>query len=191
MFGMSSTREEDTGPSEFHGAYNRENRGETPVQTLDRNWISLLQELRVVQTGVQLLTGFLLILPFQERFHRLPDYGKTVFMLTVVSAVAATILLVAPVAMHRLLFRRRAVAQLVAAAHRSAVAGLVFLGLAMTGVVVLVSEVVMGGAAAAVGGCVAVVAFVSMWVVVPLRMRPRAGTQNTDESYVDASKIKS
>ncbi|NIL83152.1 hypothetical protein RhoFasGS6_00497 [Rhodococcus fascians] len=155
-----------------HCDFNREHRGESPMQTLDRNWICLLQELRVVQTGVQLLTGFLLILPFQDLFDYLPAYGRAVYMATLGSAVTATILLVAPVAMHRLLFRRRALAQLVSAGQRSIVAGATFLGVALTGVVVLISEVVISGYAAVVGGVFALSAFVVMWIVIPLRMRP-------------------
>lgn len=93
-------------------------------------------------------------------------------MATLGSAVTATILLVAPVAMHRLLFRRRALAQLVSTGQRSIVAGATFLGVALTGVVVLISEVVISGYAAVVGGVFALSAFVVMWVVIPLRMRP-------------------
>lgn len=172
MFRTFDAEKEVTAGTGAHCDFNREQRGESPLQTLDRNWICLLQELRVVQTGVQLLTGFLLILPFQDLFEQLPAYGRAVYMITLTSAVAATILLVAPVAMHRLLFRRKALAQLVTAAHRSAVAGLTFLGIALTGVVVLISEVVVSGFAAVAGGAVALAAFVLLWVVVPFRMRP-------------------
>lgn len=154
-----------------HSHYNMQHRAETPIQTLDRNWGSLLQELRVVQTGIQLLTGFLLILPFQDRFAQLPSYGRAIYMTTLTAAVGATILLVAPVAMHRLLFRRRALNQLVSAAHRSAVAGLALLGIALTGVVALISDVVLNQQAALVGGAIAVTGFTVMWVLVPLRMR--------------------
>ncbi len=69
-------------------------RRETELERLDRNWTSLLQELRVVQTGVQLLTGFLLMLPFQQRFEVLGLH--TVYLATVAFSVGATILLVAP-----------------------------------------------------------------------------------------------
>ncbi|MGA9874062.1 MAG: DUF6328 family protein [Rhodococcus sp. (in: high G+C Gram-positive bacteria)] len=173
MFRTFDAHREITTGRGAHCDYNREQRGESPIQTLDRNWISLLQELRVVQTGVQLLTGFLLILPFQERFHDLPDYGRAVYMATLTSAVAATVLLVAPVAMHRMLFRRKALAQLVTASHRSAEAGLTFLGLALAGAVALICEVVLSGYAAVTGGMLALVAFVLLWVVVPFRMRPQ------------------
>ena len=100
-------------------------RDETETQRLDRNWASLLQELRVVQTGVQLLTGFLLTLPFQQRFDILADDMQRVYLATVSVAVLSTALLIAPVGMHRLLFRRHQLAALVSAAHVCAYAGLV------------------------------------------------------------------
>jgi hypothetical protein len=86
--------------------WDRRERGETELERLDRNWNSLLQELRVVQTGVQLLTGFLLTLPFQQRFDVLGEHMRVVYLATVGFSVGATVFLIAPVAMHRLLFRR-------------------------------------------------------------------------------------
>ena len=79
-------------------------RQETDIQRLDRQWNDLLQELRVVQTGVQLLTGLLLTLPFQPRFDQLAPLARGVYLFTVVTAVTASVLLIAPVAMHRALF---------------------------------------------------------------------------------------
>src|SRR5882757_630628 len=87
-------------------------RSETETERLDRNWSSLLQELRVAQTGVQLLTGFLLTLPFQQRFDVLDHTMRIVYLVTVGFSVTATILLIAPVGMHRLLFRQHRLAAL-------------------------------------------------------------------------------
>ena len=81
-------------------------RDETEAERLDRNWTSLLQELRVTQTGVQLLTGFLLTLPFQQRFTVLDGTMRTIYLITVACSIGSTVLLVAPVALHRVLFRR-------------------------------------------------------------------------------------
>src|ERR1700730_12574350 len=103
-------------------------RSETEAQRLDRNWLSLLQELRVVQTGVQLLTGFLLTLPFQARFDGLNATMRVIYLATVGCSIAATVLLEAPVAMHRLLFRRHRIQFVVAAAHRLAYSGLLLMG---------------------------------------------------------------
>ncbi|MCV7259182.1 DUF6328 family protein [Mycobacterium shimoidei] len=146
-------------------------RSETEIERLDRNWGSLLQELRVVQTGVQLLTGFLLTLPFQQRFSELNDTMRAVYLATVACSISSTILLVAPVAMHRLLFRRHRLKVLVSAAHRFAYIGLLLLGLALVGVTVVVFDAVAGHVAGVVAGGCASVAFVGLWVVLPLGMR--------------------
>src|SRR3978361_1930941 len=107
----------DTDPSD-DSAWDERERNETPTQRLDRNWSDLLQELRVVQTGVQLLTGFLLTLPFQARFIALSAFEQNVYLATVGLAIAATGFLIAPVLIHRVLFRRHARKILVTAAHR-------------------------------------------------------------------------
>src|ERR1700757_4492576 len=104
--------------------WNRSARHETKTERLDRNWASLLQELRVTQTGVQLLTGFLLTLPFQQRFDQLGGSVHVVYLVTVACSIGSTVFLVAPVAMHRLLFRRHRLRTLVSIGHRCALAGL-------------------------------------------------------------------
>ncbi|HEY3996498.1 MAG TPA: DUF6328 family protein [Mycobacterium sp.] len=148
-------------------------RGETEIERLDRNWTSLLQELRVVQTGVQLLTGFLLTLPFQQRFDVLGGRMRDVFLATVGCSVGATVLLIAPVGIHRLLFRRHRLQVLVSAAHRCAYAGLALLGLALTGVTVIVFAAVAGSSAALIAGACALTLFTSFWWVLPLFLRTR------------------
>ncbi len=148
-------------------------RDETEIQRLDRNWNSLLQELRVVQTGVQLLTGFLLTLPFQQRFDVLAPRMRDVYLATVGLSVGATVLLVAPVSIHRLLFRRHRLQVLVSAAHRCAYAGLALLGAALTGVTIVVFGAVAGGNAAFVAGACALVLFTLFWWVLPLLLRRR------------------
>lgn len=146
-------------------------RHETEAERLDRNWSSLLQELRVVQTGVQLLTGLLLTLPFQERFSMLDEPMRILYLVTVACSAAATALLVAPVGMHRILFRRHRLNLLVSAAHRCAFVGLVLLGLAMAGVTELIFDTVAGRQAGFIAGAVALVTFVGVWLVLPLAMR--------------------
>lgn len=146
-------------------------RRETETERLDRNWASLLQELRVTQTGVQLLTGFLLTLPFQQRFSILDETMRWIYLATVGASVAATVLLIAPVSMHRLLFRRHRLVVLVAAAHRCAYAGLVLLALALAGVAVIVFDSVAGTTAAAVAGIGAVLLLILFWLGLPLLMR--------------------
>jgi hypothetical protein len=146
-------------------------RSETETQRLDRNWISLLQELRVVQTGVQLLTGFLLTLPFQQRFESLSATMRVIYLATVGCSIAATVLLEAPVAMHRLLFRRHRIQIVVSTAHRFAYAGLLLMGLSLTGVAVVIFGTVAGPVAGVVAGVSAVIAQLCFWVALPLRLR--------------------
>jgi hypothetical protein len=151
--------------------WDAEARSETETQRLDRNWLSLLQELRVVQTGVQLLTGFLLTLPFQPRFDLLSTTMQAVYLATVGCSVAATVLLEAPVGMHRVLFRRHRTQFIVSAADRLAYSGLLLMGLAMTGVAVIIFGVVAGPPAGAIAGGCAFVAELSLWVLLPLWVR--------------------
>jgi len=146
-------------------------RNETETQRLDRNWASLLQELRVVQTGVQLLTGFLLTLPFQQRFDILADEMQVVYLSTVSVAVLSTALLIAPVGMHRLLFRRHRLATLVKAAHICAYAGLLLLGVAVTGMTTIIFDAVVGLTPALIAGAAALVVFGGFWLALPLAMR--------------------
>ena len=100
-------------------------RDESPAERLDRNWSELLQELRVTQTGIQILSGFLLTLPFQSRFDDLSPWLVAIFLTAVVLGTLTTGVIVAPVTAHRLLFRRHAKDVLVMAGDRMAKAGLI------------------------------------------------------------------
>ena len=146
-------------------------RSETETQRLDRNWASLLQELRVVQTGVQFLTGFLLVLPFQLRFGALNHTMRRIYLTTVACSVASTVLLIAPVGMHRLIFRQHKLRPLVSAAHRLAFAGLSFLGLALVGVTAIIFDMVAGHTAAVIAGTCTFAGLLGFWVGLPLRLR--------------------
>jgi hypothetical protein len=148
-------------------------RNETPTERADRNWNELLQELRVTQTGLQILTGFLLTVPFQQRFAELAPPLRVVFLVALGLAVVSTVLVVAPVASHRILFRRRAKTELVSAADRLTKAGLATLAVTIVAVVVLVFGFVAGTVAAVVGGVLAGAFFVLQWVVVPSRLLGR------------------
>lgn len=154
-------------------------RDETETERLDRNWAVLVQELRVVQTGVQLLTGLLLTLPFHDRFEDLPTEMRMAYLATVACAVTSTVLLASPVAMHRVLFRRRRLAQLVAAAHRLTYVGLLLMGVSLVGVVFLVFGTVAGDVAGLIAAGIALIAFVGFWVVLPLMMRDSGGSPST------------
>src|SRR4051794_17145873 len=126
--------------------WNEQARNETGMQRLDRNWAELLQELRVLQTGVQLLTGFLLTLSFQSRFTTLDGFDRAVYLMTVTLSIISTGLLIAPVGLHRGLFRRHARHVMVAVAHRLVIGGLTTLAMAIVGVMLLIFDVVAGRA---------------------------------------------
>jgi len=142
-------------------------RNETPMERLDRNWTDLLQELRVLQTGVQFLTGFLLTLPLQVRFTTLSTGQDVVYLATVASAVLATGLFVAPVSVHRALFRQHARRATVEAANTLLKCGLVLLALAIVGVATLIFSLVSGTAAASVAAVAAAAMVVLLWLVLP------------------------
>jgi hypothetical protein len=136
---------------------------------LDRNWQELLQELRVAQTGVQILTGFLLTLPFTPRFETLAESRHAVYATVLCSAVVATFLLMTPVALHRALFHRHARPWLVEAAHHASRWGLGTLAFANIGAVWLILDVV---ATTWIAWLVAVLLagfVIAVWVVLPAR----------------------
>ncbi len=145
----------------------RGGRDETPVERADRNWNEILQELRVTQTGIQILTGFLLTVPFQQRFTDLSAGQVRLYLVLVAGAALTTGLLVAPVSLHRWLFRKHVKPSLVGAADRLMRLGLVSFALVVCGVVLLVFDVVVGpgAAGAAAGGLLLVIVLV--WFVLP------------------------
>ncbi|MHA6784657.1 DUF6328 family protein [Pseudonocardia saturnea] len=147
---------------------------EDETRRLDRNWDDLLQELRVAQTGVQLLTGLLLTVPFQARFPELAAHQRVIYLVVVSLSVLATGLLISPVVLHRVLFRQNARATLVAAGQRFALAGFTVLGFAVVGVITLIFDVVLGATGAAVAGTVTFVVFLGLWGLGPLTMRRMA-----------------
>jgi hypothetical protein len=140
-------------------------------RVLDRNWTELLQELRVAQTGAQILTGFLLTLPFTSEFPTLGEGQKRLYLIVLIGSVVATGLNVAPVAYHRILFRRRKRRWLVSAANVVARVALVMLALDSAGVVLLVFDVVVGRAAAVIAAAAVLAFLVLLWGGVPLAER--------------------
>ncbi len=146
-------------------------RDESPAERADRNWGELLQELRVSQTGVQLLTAFLLSLPLQQRFTALGPGQHAIYLVAVGLSVTATGLLVSPVAIHRAVFRHHEKKQLVDMGDRAARAGLTFLALAVADVVVLVFSIVIGPASAALAGAATLGLLGGLWWALPMRVR--------------------
>jgi hypothetical protein len=165
--------ERDVDDVESDATWDRHARNETVTERLDRNWGDLLQELRVAQTGVQLLTGLLLTVPFQARFGDLTGYQRVLYLVALSLSAGATGLLIAPVALHRALFRQHSRATLVAWGQRFAIGGLALLGVAVTGVVVLIFDVVAGTTPAIVAGVVCVVVLGLLWGAIPALQRAR------------------
>jgi len=159
----------------------RDERGETALQQLDRNWIELLQELRVTQTGVQLLTAFLLSLPFQQRFTHLTHTQVVIYLTAVMLSITATGLLLAPVSIHRFVFRLHERRELVKEAGYLAQGGIGVLALAITAVVTLVFDVTESDAVGYTVGALTFLALGLLWLVIPLRLRRRARRLNPDE----------
>jgi hypothetical protein len=161
-------------------------RHESPAERLDRNWSELLQGLRVSQTGIQILSGFLLPLPFQARFSQLNPVLVGVFVAAMVLGALSTALIVAPAVAHRVLFRRHAKDVLVMLANVLALAALVCLALTLSLSLVVVVGFVGGLAAglAAGGACLTLV--LGLWLGLPLALlrRSRSGARKSSRSAV-------
>lgn len=149
-------------------------RAETEAERLDRNWSEMLQELRVTQTGTQILTGFLLTLAFTQRFADLDSYQVTVYLTLIALAVLATGFGLAPVTLHRSLFRQHAKDRIVRGAHTLLTVTLACVGLLLSGVALFIFDVVLGRTAGIVAGAAGLIIAVLLWVLVPFgEHRPR------------------
>lgn len=146
-------------------------RDETPEERADRNMIELLQELRVLVTGVQVLFAFLLTIAFTNRFSQLSETQRYVFVAALLMTVASLAVLAAPVAIHRGLFQRGAKEEIVTMSSRCVSVGLFLLSVSLDCAVFLVMDVVLGRVAASViTGCVAA-AFLGLWFIFPWALR--------------------
>lgn len=146
-------------------------RAESEYERLDRNLTELLQELRVALPGVQVLFAFLLTVPFTQRFADLNGAQEKIYFAILLSTAISAALLIAPSAYHRITFRMQQKEELVFVANRLAIAGLGFLALSMSGVILLVTDLLFGGAATVVTTTFAVLMFAMAWYVLPLRRR--------------------
>jgi hypothetical protein len=137
----------------------------------DRRFVEVLQELRVVQTGVQILFAYLLTLPFSNRFSEITQGETVVYVLTLCATAAATAFLIAPVSYHRLTKPDVGKSLVVKMAARMAQAGLLMLLLAVTGAVYLVMDIVLHGGWAATITSLLSALFVGLWYVIPVIAR--------------------
>ncbi|WP_409328482.1 DUF6328 family protein [Trujillonella humicola] len=165
---------EDVPPDRFDSSHARrsaEARGESLDQLLDRNLAELLQELRVAITGVQVLFAFLLGLAFTQRFAELDAFGVTFYTITLMTTALATVLLIAPVSFHRLVFRRRQKGALIRVGDLMLQAGLAMLVVAIGCGTLLVLDVALGRGAGIAGGALVLLTGAVTWYVLPLWAR--------------------
>lgn len=160
-------------PRERNAPGGTKGRDETPEERADRNWSEVLQELRVLQTGTQILTGFLLALAFQPAFADLNPSQRFVYLVLVVLSALSAVIALAPVALHRVLFRQRAKLQVVAYGHAALLTALLTVSLLLVGVVAFVFDVVVGDQAAWTALAALAVVIAAAWVVAPLVVRAR------------------
>lgn len=146
-------------------------REESEGERLDRNLSELLQELRVALPGVQVLFAFLLAVPFQQNFTKITPFQERVYFATLLLTAASAVLLIAPSAFHRMTFRMQQKDSLIFLANRFAITGLGLLALAMTGAIMLITDVLFGAAATVIASAATLIAFVAFWYLLPLRYR--------------------
>src|SRR4051812_47618043 len=146
-------------------------RNETPLERSDRHLAELMQEVRVAQTGVQVLFGFLLTVPFTNRFGTLAAGEKGLYFATLAAAGAAAMLLIAPTSHHRILFRCGDKDHIVWISNRYAMAGLACVALAMVGALMFVAVALLGTPLAGVAGAIAGLGALWCWYLQPLRRR--------------------
>src|SRR4051794_30120757 len=147
--GPDQDAREEEKPERDEGRGGRDSgRDETEEERLDRNLGELLQELRVALPGVQVLFAFLLAVPFQKGFEEVTSFQKDVYFATLILTAISATMLISPSAYHRVTFRYQQKRRLVYYANRFAIVGLVFLALAMTGAILLITDVLFSTAAA-------------------------------------------
>ena len=140
---------------------------------LDRELGELLQELRVALPGVQVLLAFLLTVPFSQRFGSVTSSQRAVYFVSVLASAAATVLFIAPTAYHRLRFRDRDKEHMLSLANRMAIAGTIFLAVAISAVVWVVTSLLFGAASAVLVAALVAALIGWLWYLLPLSRRAR------------------
>jgi hypothetical protein len=148
-------------------------RAETEEERADRNLSDLLQELRVALPGVQVLFAFLLTVPFSQRFDDLSEFQKKLYFAVLICVALATVLLVAPTAGHRILFRRQQKEFIVTTANALSLIGLLLLAIAMCGAIALISDFIFGSTTAVITTIVMAAAFSGFWYLGPIVRRQK------------------
>jgi hypothetical protein len=152
--------EERNGP-DSHDEQEREN----------RRMIELLQELRVALVGVQVMFAFLLTVPFTQRFAQVTELQRMTYFVTLLCAAAASAFLIAPTAQHRMLWRRHEKHDLIVVGNKLTLVGLAFVAAAMTGVILLITDVLFRTPTVVIVTAGSAALFVSLWYLYPLARR--------------------
>jgi cation transport ATPase len=155
------------------GEGNGATQGESEQERINRELIELLNELRVALPGVQVLFAFLLAVPFTQRFGQLTDAQEYAFFVSLLCTAFGSVLLIAPSAYHRLRFRQHDKEQLIQTANRLSIAGTIFLALAMTSAVYLITDLVFNAPVTLIVTAVTGATFAWFWYGLPLSRRAR------------------
>jgi ABC-type uncharacterized transport system YnjBCD permease subunit len=160
------------------GDASAERREEEDNERLDRELMELVNELRVALTGVQILFAFLLTVPFTQRFARVTEFQRHLFFATLLAAAVSVALLIAPTARHRLLFRQHDKEKIVVSSNRYAIAGLATLAAAMTGAVMLITDLLFHKTMVTWVTAGLAALFVLLWFVAPAIRRVSASGED-------------
>jgi hypothetical protein len=150
---------------------NESGRDETEEERLDRNLSEMLQELRVALPGVQVLFAFLLAVPFAKGWESITPFQKGAYFGTLICTAISAVMLISPTAYHRITFRYQQKRQLVYYSNRFSIVGLVFLALAMTGAIMLITDFLFGSTATALMTAATILVFGFFWFGLPLKRR--------------------
>jgi len=134
----------------------------------NRQMAELLQELRIALPGVQILFAFLLTVPFAQGFERVTSFQRTLFFITLLATAASTVCFIAPTATHRLRFHQNDRRYVIDSANRLLIAGLVFLGIAIVGAVMLITDYLFGLDSHWIWPTLVALAILVLWFVRPL-----------------------
>ncbi|WP_253905222.1 DUF6328 family protein [Arthrobacter sp. H14] len=156
------------------GGISDDGRGESENQRLDRNWVELLQELRVMQTGIQILTGFLLTLPFHAKFEQLDAFQVTVYLCLVTTAAIVTALILTSVNLHRALFGRHIKKSLVTNSDRMVRVTMALVAFVLAGTAGFIFDIVIGRFAGFLMFGILLGVVIILWVIYPFIVRRRA-----------------
>ena len=162
---MTAAQDPGTGQSRDDGG------DESHSERVNRELIELLNELRVALPGVQVLFAFLLAVPFAQGFAQTNDFQRDLFFGTLLATAISTALLIAPSAYHRMNFRERDKERMLLTSNALAIAGLVFLALAVVGAVALIADFIYGPAVPILCAGIGVVMFGGLWFLLPIVRR--------------------